>query len=142
MSGYISAVNLFDGATAGAGVDPTVAYTTTTGTVAAQRCAEFNTLTLHARLVSGTAPASLEVIVEGSNDGGTTWAPITTKATGAGLVTLTPAVFSLTWAPIDSETAESFGGLDIKEERVRLKCKRTGGDGTTRVLISALFAVA
>lgn len=139
---YAPAVNLYDGATAGAGRDPTVAYTLTQGTAVSQRCEEWNTLTLHAVLVAGTAPASLQIIVEGSNDGGTTWAPITTRAIGAGVTTLTPGIFSLTWAPIDSETAASTGPIDIKEMRIRLKCRRTGGDGTTRVLISAFFSVS
>lgn len=135
-------VILFDGATALGGVDPTVAYTTTTGAVASQGCAEFNTVTIHLVLAAGAPPTSVEVLVEGSNDDGTVWAPIATKATGAGLVVLTPGVFSITYSPISAETAVSMGGLDIKERRIRLRAKRTGGDATTRVYLSAFFAVS
>lgn len=138
--GFSQTIEIYGGATAGAGKDPGLAYSTTSGAVATQDAREFNLLTLQVVVVvAGAALASVELLLESSPDSGTTWVNVATKSIGAGAIVADPAYRQAVNAPIDSEGGVSLGGEEFHEQLIRVKAKRTGGDATTRVIVYAFL---
>ena len=148
--GYTSTFTVYDGATDQLGKDPTAAYTGTDALAAGTRhfeCRDYNTLTLRAVLVSGTAPTSIEFLLETSMDekstaaSSSTWAVKPVAVTGAGSITTQETVRAITWAVAASSDTSHEWTETISTSKFRIRAKRTGGAADTRIRIDAMLAV-
>lgn len=153
--GYTSRFTVYDDATdGGLGKDPTVNYTGTDGLAAATRqwrCEDFDTLTLYFVLVAGTAPTSIEYLLETSNTGvgslhgGTAadvavWGVAPVLVVGAGSETSQETIRSITWAVAASSDGSHSRTMTISAKKFRVRAKRTGGAADTRLRIDAMLA--
>ena len=152
--GVSSVFTVYDDATdGGLGKDPTVAYTGTDGLGAATRhwrCEDYNTLELTFVLVAGTAPTSIEFLLETSDQGvglfgtsasSSTWAVKPVAVDAAGAITTQETVRQITWAVTASSDTSHKWTETIACNKFRVRAKRTGGDGTTRLRIDAQLSV-
>ena len=152
--GYTSTFTVYDGATDQLGKDPTAAYTDTDALAAATRhfrCEDFDTLKLTFVLVSGTAPTSIEYLLEtseqpvGSLHGGaaanaSTWQVLPVTVVGAGSETSQETVRAITWAVTASSDTSHSRTTTISSKKFRVRCKRTGGAADTRLRVDATLA--
>lgn len=154
--GYTSRFTVYDDSTdGGLGKDPTVAYTGTDGLAAATRqwrCEDFNTLTLYFVLVAGTAPTSIEFLLEGSGTGvgslhgGTAadvavWHVLPVAIEAAGAITTQETVRQIVWAVAASSDTAHTWMESISAKKFRVRVKRTGGAADTRIRVDAMLAV-
>jgi len=153
--GHSSTFPVYDGATALAGKDPTANYTDTDSLAAATRhfrCEDFNTLKLTFVLVAGTAPTSIEYLLETSEDGwgslhggaaanASTWQVKPVMVVGAGSETSQETVRAITWAVTASSDASHSVTDTISAKKFRVRAKRTGGAADTRIRVDATLAV-
>lgn len=142
-----SAFPCYDGATAGLGKDPTVAYTTSSGVETQFDCSDFSVLGLTFRLVSGTAPTSLEYLLEVSADdisvatGSSVWSHVPVVVASGGGYAAAESPASITWALTASGLASHFVEWEIgAAKKFRIRVKRTGGAADTRVSVRAVLA--
>lgn len=153
--GYTSTFTVYDDSTdGGLGKDPTVNYTGTDGLAAATRqwrCEDFDTLTLYFVLVAGTAPTSIEFLLEGSNTGvgslhgGTAanvavWNVLPVAVNAAGSITTQETVRAITWAVTASSDTSHVWTETISTKKFRVRVKRTGGAADTRIRVDAMLA--
>lgn len=142
--GYTSVFTVYDGATAGDGKDPTVNYTDTDALAAATRhfrSEDFDTIKLWAVLVAGTAPTSIEFLLEESPDDvntaadTSTWSVMPVAIEAAGAIGTQETIRTITWAvTASSDTAHPW--LEpISAPKFRVRAKRTGGAADTRIMI-------
>lgn len=153
--GYTSTFTVYDDSTdGGLGKDPTVNYTGTDGLAAATRqwrCEDFDTLTLHFVLVAGTAPTSIEFLLETSNTGvgslhgGTAadvavWNVLPVVVVGAGSETSQETERSIVWAVTASSDGSHSRTIALSQKKFRVRVKRTGGAADTRIRVDAMLA--
>lgn len=111
----------------------TTAYVVTEGP-ARMSVAPFNVVTV-TPVLSGTAVTSLELLAEISLDG-TNWCPLPSVAVAPTLVTLTVGEVSL--VP-DASARFPAAFFDVGAAVwLRVSAKRTGGDGTSALLLPAV----
>lgn len=81
---------------------------------------------------------SIELKVESSIDGGTTYAQQVTQSTSGGTSTLTPGIYSMTAASAAATQVFTFIVTPIKGTTVKISAKATGGTPTGTLKINAI----
>lgn len=99
---------------------------------------EHNMIGLEITYIKGDE-TSLQIEIESSIDGGTTYAQQVTQSASGGTTTVTPNVYSFTAASMAATQRMTILINPIKGDHIRVSAKATGGTPTGTIAIRGMF---